>query len=36
LREVGLPAFIAAIWGKIGTAAPGTSGSSAPLAAKAA
>src|SRR3954447_8615734 len=36
LREVGRPAFIAAIWGKIGTTAPGTSGSSAPLAAKAA
>lgn len=36
LREVGLPTFIAAIWGKIGAAAAGTSGSSAPLAAKAA
>jgi DDE superfamily endonuclease len=36
LREVGRPAFIAAIWGKIGTAAPGTRASSAPLAAKAA
>jgi len=36
LREVGMPAFIAAIWGKIGATAPGTSGSSAPLAAKAA
>jgi hypothetical protein len=36
LREVGLPTFISAIWGKIGAAAPGTSRSSAPLAAKAA
>jgi hypothetical protein len=36
LREVGLPTFIAAIWGKIGDTAPGTSGSSAPFAAKAA
>ena len=36
LREVGRPAFIAAIWGKIGTTASGTSGSSAPLADKAA
>jgi hypothetical protein len=36
LREVGLPTFIAAIWGKIGAAAAGISGSSAPLAAKAA
>src|ERR1700759_2955395 len=36
LRAVGRPAFIAAIWGKIGAAAPGTHGSSAPLAAKAA
>jgi hypothetical protein len=36
LREVGLPTFIAAMWGKIGAAAAGTSGSSAPLAAKAA
>jgi hypothetical protein len=36
LREVGRPAFIAAIWGKIGATAPGTSGSSVPLAAKAA
>jgi DDE superfamily endonuclease len=36
LREVGRPALIAAIWGKIGATAPGTSGSSAPLAAKAA
>jgi DDE superfamily endonuclease len=36
LREVGLPAFIAAIWGKIGTTAPGTSRSSAPPTAKAA
>jgi len=36
LREVGLPAFTAAIWGKIGTIAKGRSGSSAPLAAKAA
>jgi DDE superfamily endonuclease len=36
LREVGRPAFIAAIWGKIATAASGTSRSSAPLADKAA
>jgi DDE superfamily endonuclease len=36
LREVGLPAFIAAIWGKIGTTAPGTRRSSAPPTAKAA
>ncbi|HEY0333247.1 MAG TPA: hypothetical protein VGC74_05980 [Stenotrophomonas sp.] len=36
LREVGQPAFIAAIWGKIGATASGTRGSSAPLAAKAA
>jgi hypothetical protein len=36
LREVGRPAFIAAIWGKIGATASGTSGSSAPLADKAA
>jgi hypothetical protein len=36
LREVGRPAFIAAIWGKIGATAPGTSASSAPLADKAA
>ena len=36
LREVGRPAFSAAIWGKIGATAPGTSGSLAPLAAKAA
>jgi hypothetical protein len=36
LREVGLPAFIAAIWGKINAAAAGAGGSSAPLAAKAA
>src|SRR6201986_2847340 len=36
LREVGLPTFIAAIWGKIGATASGTSGSSAPSAAKAA
>jgi hypothetical protein len=36
LREVGRPTFIAAIWGKIGATAPDTSGSSAPLAAKAA
>src|SRR3954454_8538051 len=36
LREVGRAAFIAAIWGKIGATAPGTSGSSVPLAAKAA
>jgi hypothetical protein len=36
LREVRRSAFIAAIWGKIGATAPGTSGSSAPLAAKAA
>src|SRR5690348_13361637 len=36
LREVGLPAFSAAIWGKIGTSGADTSGSSAPLAAKAA
>ena len=36
LREVGRSAFIAAIWGKIGAAAAGTSGSSEPLADKAA
>jgi hypothetical protein len=36
LREVGLPAFIAAISGEIGATAPGTSGAPAPLAAKAA
>jgi len=36
LREVGLPTFIAAIWGKIGATASGTSGSSVPLADKAA
>ncbi len=36
LREVGRPAFIAAIWGKIGTAASGTRASSAPPTAKAA
>jgi hypothetical protein len=36
LREVGLPAFIAAISEKIGATAPGTSRASAPLAAKAA
>src|SRR5437660_11536467 len=36
LREVGRPAFIAAIWGKIDAAASSTSGSSAPLADKAA
>lgn len=36
LREVGRPAFIAAIWGKIGATASGTSASSAPLDAKAA
>jgi DDE superfamily endonuclease len=36
LREVGRSAFIAAIWGKIAAAASGTSGSSAPLADKAA
>src|SRR5881628_533872 len=36
LREAGQPAFIAAIWGKIGATASGTRGSSAPLAAKAA
>ena len=36
LREVGRPAFIAAIWGKIGATASGTSGSSVPLADKAA
>jgi hypothetical protein len=36
LREVGLPVFTAAILGKIGDAAPGTSGSSAPPVAKAA
>jgi hypothetical protein len=36
LREVGLPAFIAAIRGKIGAAAAGASGPSASLAAKAA
>jgi hypothetical protein len=36
LREVGRSAFIAAIWGKIGAAGAGTSGSSAPLADKAA
>ena len=36
LREVGQPALIAAIWGKIGATASGTSRSSAPLADKAA
>jgi hypothetical protein len=36
LREVGQPVFIAAIWGKIDTAAAGTNGPSAPLTAKAA
>src|SRR6201986_2964099 len=36
LRAVGRPAFPAAIWGKIGATPAGTSGSSAPLAAKAA
>src|SRR3954462_9625947 len=36
LRQVGRPAFIAAIWGKIGTTASGTRGSSALLADKAA
>ena len=36
LRAVGQPAFIAAIWGKVGAAAAGTGGSSAPLVAKAA
>jgi DDE superfamily endonuclease len=36
LREVGRPTFIAAIWGKIGATASGTSGSSTPLADKAA
>ena len=36
LREVGRPAFNTAIWGKIGATASGTSGSSAPLADKAA
>ena len=36
LREVGRPAFIAAIWGKIGAPTAGTSGSSAPPTAKAA
>lgn len=36
LREVGRPAFIAAIWGKIGAAPAGTGGSSAPPTAKAA
>ena len=36
LREVGRSAFIAAIWGKISATASGTSGSSAPLADKAA
>jgi DDE superfamily endonuclease len=36
LREVGQPAFTAAIWGKIGATAAGTNGSSAPLADKAA
>jgi hypothetical protein len=36
LREVGRSAFIAAIWGKIGAAAAGTSGLSEPLADKAA
>lgn len=35
-REVGQSAFNAAIWGKIGAAAPGTGGSSAPPSAKAA
>ena len=36
LREVGRSTFIAAIWGKIGATISGTSGSSAPLADKAA
>jgi hypothetical protein len=36
LREVGRPAFIAAIWGKIGATGAGINRSSAPLAAKAA
>jgi len=36
LREVGRSAFIAAIWGKLSATASGTSGSSAPLADKAA
>ena len=36
LREVGRPAFIAAIWGKISATASGTRGSSAPPTAKAA
>ena len=36
LREVGLPAFTAAIWGKISAAAPRTSAPSAPPAPKAA
>jgi DDE superfamily endonuclease len=36
LREVGWSAFIATIWGKIGASGTGTSGSSAPPAAKAA
>jgi hypothetical protein len=36
LREVGWSAFSAAIWGKIGATASGTSGSLAPLANKAA
>jgi hypothetical protein len=36
LREVGRPAFIAAIWGKISAAPAGTGGSSAPPIAKAA
>ncbi len=36
LREVGLPAFTAAIWGKISATAPRTSAPSAPPAAKAA
>lgn len=36
LREVGRPAFIAAIWGKIGATGAGTDGSAAPLADKAA
>jgi hypothetical protein len=36
LREVGLPAFAAAIWGKISATAPRTSAPSAPPAAKAA
>jgi hypothetical protein len=36
LREVGLPTFIAAIWGKISASVAGTSGSSAPPDAEAA